>query len=318
MLDTFTQFDIERAAEWLKEKVENAPAFDYDDDVELTRWMKLDRELTDIDQLYRVFIWDMDQLYYGIDITLAGKINSLNYAGKEEDVLIVANGYTMNAISAGINFIEALRSFSRHEKKHGFERADDFEEMVKGIHENSFSYNLFSQLRNFSQHGQLIVSSYSDNEKNEYLCFDLFQLQNPALFTAGGKFKKRVQEAIDAIRQVEDGPIRLSFSLTIIDFVDIIHDVYISFFDAASGFVENCIDDTMAKLECNQERVFHNPEGEQCVFLQEGANMHILNGNPQELKKAYINRRHSAEANSEKAKAHRNTVWSVGHNTKKI
>ena len=186
-MNTLEVLKYQNVSDELKDAIENGEAVSGDDIAIVRAYQDMTRDWIEVYQLYQLFEWNYQQYKKGLCVGYDDSVGSLASCTSSDSVGVAVNGYVANYISAGRNLAEQAAS-EKYDKKQ--------------------AYYLFYELRNYVQHGQTVVSTYS-NGKRLYACFDLGQLREPAHFSAKPKIIASMDEWAYRIDEL-DGPIKLS------------------------------------------------------------------------------------------------------------
>lgn len=178
----------------------------------LRRYMELTRLIQQIEQLFLLFIFNVDLFVQNYEIYPDGLIVRKNrasiriklnldeenkhmiWSGREEwNDYIAINAFINNVLSSGRNLTQVLEHGSSFfDKILGNGLAVDFKNRyMSDIYDKSFAYSFLHEMRNFTQHTHTAVS-LSDHER---YCFDL----NTILETPRYKMKSDIKTMLSDI-----------------------------------------------------------------------------------------------------------------------
>lgn len=240
IMDTCTQYKLSDVDEWLPHLIESGRYFKFGEQEDIEHWLSLSRTINDMHQLFQLFLWNYRQMENGIYVCANGMINKIVDNESLQPENIAANGYVMNYISSGINLVNFLTSICSHESKHGFDAGNKFIEATNMLFDDNPTYAISYMLRNHSQHGQLIVSMFGDNNHNKFLCFDLYQLLNPIFVGLNSQTKRKISTLLEEMHERNDGVVRLPFADLVDSFYEIICNLYHGFLRILMPYVESC------------------------------------------------------------------------------
>lgn len=286
-MDAFTRYKFSDVDKWLMPFIEAERFFEYGSEPDLEHWLELSRLVLDAQQLFEIYLWNYSQLVNGLHIYANGVVCEVLDNGSQQSDLIRVNGYTMNYISSGINLVNFLSAWCTHERKWGFGSCEAFKKLTNVEFDNNLNYALAYSLRNYSQHGQLIVSMHKDNGIDKQICFDLYQLLNPMFVDMNAKAERRMEELLEFLENRQDGVIRLSYTCLIDSFHQSICHLYCDFLKMLHPYVGDCMEKAQSVLDNSNERVlFDNERGFFSILLSkqdEDYIAHLLIGKPEEL-----------------------------------
>ncbi len=212
-MDTFTAYKLSKGNEWIIPFLEKKKYFNFNNNPELVRWMKLSRFIVELHQLFEIYLWNYSQLANGLYLNVDGRINRILDNGTNQSQLIRVNGYVMNCVSSAVNFLKSVEKYCKHEARAGkkaiFSFAAEFLEFLHAKFYGDLHYALAYVLRNYSQHGQLIISIHNDDGEHNRVCLDMFQLLNAELVSINDDTREKLEYIYDSLRDIEEGPIRL-------------------------------------------------------------------------------------------------------------
>lgn len=290
-MNTLEKLRFENASNELRNAVEEGEAIPFDDMANAKAYSDLCREWEEVRQLYRLFDWNYWQYKNGLCLGYDGSIAEKITASEFDAISIAVNGYVANLISAGRNLADYMDSVLKGETGKGSESYSRYKKETVRKYEKEQAYYFLYELRNYVQHGQTIVSTYSDGSK-VYACFDLGQLSEPMHFSAKEKVKKSI---VDWSCRIEDhgGQTKLSLGNYIEEYNCEIRDLYLSFMDAIKPRMVSVSRSFFKMVDNRPSLICKSPTGDAFVFYIEGDTVHIING---------IQRRITGAAVSEMAK----------------
>ena len=301
-MDTSATYRIEDTPEWMTNILDRVIPFTIHDTA-IVRWTEMARAVTDIHQLYHLYLWNLRQLLEGVRFSTNDQIIALRDNGTAESGRIIVNGYVMNVISYGVNLIESLRGFAKHEKQRGFTDAQRFEQVAKDEFDSNILYAIMSGLRNYAQHGQLLVSLYCGEYNCDRACFDLHQLSEPFLIKKRSLIIKKIQFLINQIEAEGSSPARLSLTYCIDSFNLSVHSLYSQFLRIFQTHIEDCAKLVNEKYKCEPRHIAKTPDNVSIsILLDEDSTAHLHAGEPDQLISDYRINMQEVESNHTTAK----------------
>lgn len=286
-MDAVTRYKFSDVDEWLVPFIETGRYFEFGSEPDLEHWLELSRLLTDVQQLFEVYLWNYSQLTNGLRIFTNGVVREVRDNGSRHSNRIRVNGYTMNCISNGINLVNFLSALCAHEGKSGFSSCKAFKKLTSDEFDNNLNYAIAYSLRNYSQHGQLIVSMHKDNGVDEQVCFDVYQLLNPAFVDMNAIAEKKMRELLEFLENRQDGVARLAYTSLIDSFHQSICHLYHEFLRMLHPYVCDCMSKAQHVLDSSKEKNLLDKDGGSLSILLEKLNedyvAHLLIGKPEQL-----------------------------------
>lgn len=185
--------------------------------------------------------------------------------------IIEINTFIINIISAGKNCIDFIEntiadSFGEDERDHFRERRIYTIEMGYGF------YRFLYELRNYGQHGNLLVSQ---NERGGF-CFDLDQLFKPLFYTVKKEPVEWMRHIETEIREKFDDRPRLSVTHTISSYVVILIKLFLDFLtDYKTSFINRYVEYMSMILQC-PECIMEIDGVRMAAYSLEDENLHLL------------------------------------------
>lgn len=155
--------------------------------------VEVNRQIENSFNLYKVFMFNFENLLKNYDIKLNDTIvRNINSFEKFNDFHLI-NALVINFFSSARTLIESLENCT---KFYDNEFTSDFKKYTNDIYDDSFYYRFFIELRNCSQHGNLIVSL--DNDK---FCINLNEIIDVKHINQNTKRKKEIENFIQEIQE---------------------------------------------------------------------------------------------------------------------
>lgn len=286
-MDSFFQTKVENAADWLQDAIDNEIFFVCQTGDSIHHWVETDRFLTDTRQYFHVFIWNYQQLRKGIDMYFSGQVKNVLDNGTSEKNEIKINGYTMNYVSSGIDLVNLVDSYLKHERNaFGFNDYEEFEKLKQDEHADNLLYALAYAMRNFSQHGNLLVScELTDTDLK--IGFDLHQLLN----SHNSNLKKCTKERFEALSNklflFDSWRPYISYPNVIESLYVSVCKLYLGFLKIAKKHIEKISTEAVKYVEENNTLCPVDPNGNKAIIYileEEPGNLHFIEGSPDNLK----------------------------------
>ena len=183
--------------------------------------------IQEIEQLFRIFRINLKLILNFYRLGNDDKI-SKNYDFDLEDTdEYIINSLVINYISSAKTLKESIENFMEKFVWENNEINIKYNnECLKKLYDNVFSYRLLLRLRDFSQHGHLIVSEVFEDK----YCFDIEQILSTPHFNINKKLKLEMESIRrDIYDKYGDHP-RIAFTLSIVEFNYCIIKTYNEFF----------------------------------------------------------------------------------------
>lgn len=227
-MNTLEVLKYQNVSDELKDAIENGEAVSGDDIAIVRAYQDMTRDWIEVYQLYQLFEWNYQQYKKGLCVGCDDSVGSLASCTSSDSVGAAVNGYVANYISAGRNLADSMEGILKAETGKDSFACQRYKQAASEKYDKKQAYYLFYELRNYVQHGQTVVSTYS-NGKRLYACFDLGQLREPAHFSAKPKIIASMDKWAYRIDEL-DGPIKLSLGHYVEEFNYEIRDLSIPLF----------------------------------------------------------------------------------------
>lgn len=201
----------------------------------------------------------------------------------------------MNMVSAGANLTEAQRSFCKHVAGYGLCVDNEFEAEASKLYRDDVLFRIVNGLRNYSQHGQLVVSVYTGADGLPRACFDAHQLLEPRLFSPKAWQRELLANFVDQVKETAALPARLSFAFAIDVYNHHVQHLHALFLGAVRPIVEEqacTVEDLLGK---SPDKVLEMPDGTPYALVKDGTELHIINGAPRQFLADYDVRSEDAD-----------------------
>lgn len=154
--------------------------------------VEINRQIDNSYNLYKVFMFNFENLLKHYDMKLNDTIvKNTNSFVKFSDFHLI-NALVINFFSSARTLIESLENCT---KFYDNKFTTDFKKYTNDIYDSSFYYRFFIELRNCSQHGNLIVSLNDDR-----FCINLNEIIDVKHIKPNAKRRKEIEKFIEDIR----------------------------------------------------------------------------------------------------------------------
>lgn len=183
---------------------------------------------------------------------------------------------TANIISAGKSLIDYLQACSK-----GDGTFLAFDKLRTSKYSEREAYCLLYELRNYAQHGQLIVATYYYNDKVR-ACFDLFQLKEPLFYTPSKKVESLLNAGIELIESIDGSP-KLSFGSYMDQCNSDIRELYLEFLKCFKTKANQATKELFSFLCKNRHFLISLPSGGKGLFYKQDDKLHLIEGLEEKL-----------------------------------
>ena len=239
----------------------------------------LTQGLDGLHQLYRSCCWNYRKLMSGVDISDDDQINKCASKGNSKEMgelYFDVNCYVANFISSGMCLVEALRTFAKEDLYEGEDSAG-FNKFVNDLYDSNARYRFVSELRNYVQHGQLVVSIYR-SESSYKACFDINQLIKPCHFTIKRSYRDLLQDISVQLDDVRATFERIAIKPMLLDYYASVQTIYDHFLLTCAAKLPARCDSFYRVIDDHPECVATYDLVGQMVRYVDGDEMHVLNG----------------------------------------
>lgn len=200
----------------------------------LEGYVSFGEHLQDVYQLFKLLEFNLSQLFNYCTMSYDDRL--VKFDGETVDFYDI-NGLVINVISSAKTLVEALENFYQTEL--GENRKNEFKkEVLSKKYDEVFSYRFLLFMRNFAQHGHLLISHAYDES---HFCFDLSQILSTQHIKFGSAIKESMEKVHDEIvDRFQDMP-RIAVTYTLDSFITIVCEIYYEFLQSIEGDVkEKC------------------------------------------------------------------------------
>jgi len=135
---------------------------------------------------------------------------------------------TANFISAGKTLVESIEVFVKSANKDAFKKYK--EDCLSKEYDDNFYYRFLRLLRNYSQHGHLIVRVFNENNIVK-CCFDISQILETPHFKFNESLKKEMESIEElVVEKFNDNP-RWVFTISLAQFNLSVLRIYKAYYD---------------------------------------------------------------------------------------
>ena len=143
------------------------PILDEEEQLCIGTYVELTRHIQEIDKLFHIFRFNLKNILQCYQLYSNNEIDRKElFEIKEEDEIAI-NALIINYISSAKTLIESIENCIKNTNLNIYKDFKD--KCLSKSYDNKFYYRFLIRLRDFAQHGHLIVSVYGNN----YCCFDL-------------------------------------------------------------------------------------------------------------------------------------------------
>ena len=216
----------------------------------IEEYIEFTRDVIEISQLFRIYRINYNNIFFHYDLLSNDVIirNSELYC-KEDDIILI-NTLIINYISSAKTFVDSANTFL--EKKINHEKSS----LSSDIYDNHFSYRFLYEMRNYSQHGHLLVNISSEKQ----CCFNIDHIIHSPHYNFKGKIVNELGNLKEIISDIitDDVP-SIAFTSTLADFHICILQIYICFIDSIEDKLKALVD-KISKMIKEHPDIVHNSE----------------------------------------------------------
>lgn len=224
-----------------------------------------ERTVSDLKQLFEVFLWNVNQL----DRMRIWNDDRIHDAHDHTMDPIVVNAMTQNVFISSVTLINEIEAYLQDIDEN---YTTQFKQLCSEKYENSFYYRLATLIRNYSVHGHLSVSF--DGER---FCFDLRQILGTPHFNLKDKYKEEFKKIIDTTIDRYNFYPRISYTLTIADYIPTVIKLYSSSLEMISAHIHKVYDSYQKLINDNSEEIASSSIGGQCIaYKSENNELHVI------------------------------------------
>lgn len=189
-------------------------------------FVEFTRHFQEVYYLFKIFKTNLNNILMYYVLYKDDSIIRKSQIIKEESDYIQINALVINYISSAKTFVESIEKFitSRYSKN---EKDLFCQDITSKIYDTIFSYRLLIRLRDFAQHGHLVV--YFDF--NNKCCFSLEDILATPQFTFNSKIRQEFKSIKEEINEKYKRNAEISFVKTIAEFELCIYKIYLKFLE---------------------------------------------------------------------------------------
>lgn len=185
----------------------------------LRNYMTMFGHLQELDQLYRIMLFQLDQLFACFDLRFNDEVYSRQ--GKEPDPVRI-NGLIGNAVASARTLVESMEIF---DKSYLSEEGRFKKDYISKAYDTNFSYRFIDFMRNYMQHGHLPISF--DGKK---LYFDLSELLEVVHLKWNAKLKQQLENLEGQLKEWKVSHKRLNCVWMLYEYFLLVHTLYLEFY----------------------------------------------------------------------------------------
>lgn len=186
------------------------------------KYSELNRHLQEINQLFDVFVFNIERLFSSYVVQSDDCVTRKDGFVTDSSDFIAINSFVINIISSGRSLVDSIETCIKHTYGEKSKEYINFCNTSKiPVYEKYFSYRLFYELRNFSQHNHLPVSC-----EGNFFFFDIKRIINTPHFNYKKESRKEIEAILkEALEKYKD-IFRVSFSFCIVEYVAAVAKLY--------------------------------------------------------------------------------------------
>lgn len=219
--------------------------------------IELTRHIQEIEQLFRVFCVNLKNILHFYVLNNNDVITKKIPFDFEEHDNIIINAFIINYISSGKTLKESIETFMEQKLGDSLEKYIDFKEnCLKKLYDDFFGYRLLLRMRDFSQHGHLIVNVDNNNKYS----FDIEQILLTPHFNLNKKLKeemKKIKE--DIYNRYQDHP-RIVFTVSVAEFNFCIIKTYLEFLNTIEDIVKKSVHNINSLLQNRPDIIYKSKD----------------------------------------------------------
>ncbi len=274
-MSTLEVLSYRNVSEELKDIIENAEMVSGDDVTIACAYQNITRDWIEIYQLYRLFDWNYRQYREGLCIGFDGSIGAFESDHSSDSVGIAINGFVTNYVSAGRNLADSMEGILKADIGKESVKYKKYKQVASGKYDKKQAYYFLYELRNYVQHGQSVMSTYSDGRKI-YASLNLGQLRDPAHFNAKPKIIDSMNKWAYQIEK-DSGPLHLSLGHYVEEYNYEIRDLFLAFLDSIREQLGHISKQFFRMLKEHPSYIQSGFDGSLFVLYKEGETVHLVN-----------------------------------------
>lgn len=245
--------------------------------------------IQEIEQLYQVFLINVNALSSRCILNYDDTVYDCQTKSEANGLLV--NALFINIISSGRILVDMIKTILKNDFSQNL--YDGFKKIyLSNIYEHVFAYRFFYELRDFCQHGYLLVS-----QNNGKYCFDLHQLLGMTHIKYKKKYETEVQNIIERIYSDFNDEPNICFTRNIDDYVKCIYEEYYKFLDFINDDIKEKCDTAKEIIKNNPHYIYNQkPLQNMIIYEVEDSNAHMFDST-EDVFKMFINNKNQALTN---------------------
>lgn len=229
-------------------------------------YVELNRHLQEINQLFEVFQFNLERLSDSYVIQKNDCVVRKDTLQSSYSDFIAINAYVTSIISAGRSLVDAVDNCAKESFGQESESYREFSANCKqSVYEKNFSYRLFYDLRNFSQHNHLPVSV-----RDSFCCFDTGQILGTPHFKSNKNVREELERIQKEIIELRRDNFRISLSYCLAQYVAGVAEVHRGFWERIKDLLFEQKHQIDAAIAEEPELLEHNnAKFDGCIIYQE-------------------------------------------------
>lgn len=217
-------------------------------------YVELNRHLQEINQLFEIFQFNIERLFESYEVQSDDHIIRKDGFNTTYTDFIAINSFITNIISSGRSLVDSVDICMRNSYGKISKSYKMFETEYKcQVYDNNFAYRFFYDLRNFSQHNHVPVSTTEN-----FCCFDINQILNTPHFDSKKEVRGELERIQHEIKEKYKDIFHLSLSHSLMQYISGTAQVHKGFWIGIKNRLfelKNIIDDAVIT---NPEILNHN------------------------------------------------------------
>lgn len=198
--------------------------------VEIEKYVEETRHLQEIQHLFQIFKFNIDQLTAKYNPMPSGAITRTqgNSLADSDGDFIAVNSLLTNIISSGRTLTESMETFDKSFHPESYVKQEpvlsEYRKLSTATYDSSFAYRFLIRMRDYTQHGHLLASA-----ERGHFWFDMVAILNKPHYKHNGTIEDELERFTgELIEQYRDEP-TLSFTVTLAEYVAVLCNLYAKF-----------------------------------------------------------------------------------------
>lgn len=281
-MDSFTVIKAEDAPDDLLEVIESIEPIADEYAPAVWKSIKMAQMMEDRWQLFEMFCWNYERYSEGLESYVSDRVMTMTHCASAEQAFqrtrIDANCFATNLISSGVTLTESLRCFMRKELDEDDSNRQRFENLLKALFDRGGVYALLTKLRDEAQHGQPLVSLYSDKQGAFRAAFDIDQLMKPEHFSIKGLLKQIIEDKLSQMDELDARHHRISYTWCMERYFIEVMEVAATFYLCSSSYIQEVDKLLYDYIEANPACCGDLKDGRRVIWVLDGEMAHLLTG----------------------------------------